>query len=252
MIQSVVKLIPVLIFVCFAFVLKGYSCTCEPFSNCTAYAYSKGVYTGTLLRVEEDTESAFPKLHAYFAIDRTFKGAVEKTVELTFARSECLPNFRVGTDYLIHKYPTEVQPSCNRTSPLEDAKADLVQLQRSMTRRPLLTISGTIRGLSDETRRKVRVQIVGQSGRKTEHGFVRTLDRSGSFDVQVPARKDYLVRLAVPDRMEVVSKDGSMVFPSEVEIVRNRGRITYEYRISLKENFCNYREVLLSPDQARD
>lgn len=97
MIQSVVKLIPVLIFVCFAFVLKGYSCTCEPFSNCTAYAYSKGVYTGTLLRVEEDTESAFPKLHAYFAIDRTFKGAVEKTVELTFARSECLPNFRVGT-----------------------------------------------------------------------------------------------------------------------------------------------------------
>ena len=132
--------------------LRALACTCvAPPPPCEAVGTTELVFLGTVTEIVHNT-GEFKR--AWMRVDRAYKGALRKTIEL-FDDGMCDgPHLEVGRQYLMytHGLPSGVVPArgCTRSRAVEDAREDLEFLKQYSAGKVTTHISGTVRFRPDE------------------------------------------------------------------------------------------------------
>lgn len=216
--------------------LEAWACECGVRSSCFDFAFAQGVYTGKLTRIETDNESKPPKLNVYFDIHKTYKGKAEDVIVLSYTLSECNPSFISGEDYLIYHEPYKVQRHCNPTRMLSYAKSELEYLDRFQSSKPLLKINGSISKLTQAQADKIKIEVRGQHSSIIESG----VNKNGDFEIQVPDKSTYTVRIIFPSPVKIEMDDGDIVY-TNFKVHSNQTVV--EYVVSFDKTYCDFRDI---------
>lgn len=179
--------------------------------------------------------SGYPRFTVHFQVEKTFKGSAAKEVTTEALAGSCDYNLVVGQKYLVYANHAlasgglELKP-CTRTTLLANADADLAYIN-SLNGKGGQSASGLIIGLSEGDMKNVKLLIAGE-----QTGTGASINKWGRYSIDGISIGEHRIQLVFPFEVTLLTSSGpvSQISPT-----------TLEYRTSLVNNQCDYREITL-------
>jgi hypothetical protein len=219
------------------------ACVCnESFTPpCAAFWRADAVFIGTVIEIAMPSENSNvagpPGAVVHFQVGKVFKGAIDAKVQADSFVGDCFENYdlKVGEQYLVYVHRKnadgrfELRP-CDRTGLLADVGADLDYIKGLSTKKKQ-SIAGMVSGLTREEMKDVRVVVKGDRTR-----IEASMNEVGIYRIEELATGNYDIELFVPATVSLGTASSAIVQTSTTKI---------EYKVSLIENQCDYREIKL-------
>jgi hypothetical protein len=222
---------PTLLLVCIA---ASCAIACNPYVPrvCEAFSRADSVFIGTLTKVEDIPTSRTSAVLAHFAVERVFKGKVDKEEVIKFGSGDCDPKLTdIGEKYFVYKMGYDNIPMFgNPTAKLNESSYDLKYADSVNWLKPVYEISGRLTGYDKAVLAKAVVTVEMGSFKQ-----VLNVDKDNSYSVTVKQAGTYEIQITLPieKRGWVNHQNSSMEFYGK----------TVEYSVDFKPNECDYREI---------
>ena len=185
---------------------EALSCSCAPADPvCEVFSRTSAVFTAEVLSIEDDplVETRVgqppPRRRVTLRVERIFRGAPAKQVEVTTARGEgdCGYPFKRGEKYLV--FATELDGRlqvsvCSPTRPLAEAAKQLDEINATCVNQPpQLVVRGSVVRPDSRAASAVSVTIylITSAGPRIVASVVT--DRRGTFSMRVTSGQPYRV-----------------------------------------------------------
>jgi hypothetical protein len=218
------------------------ACTCNEYFTppCAAYWRADVVFIGTvgeITAVSTKSGEGSPRAAVHFQVEKSFRGVIDKQAAIEILIGSCDYGLKTGEKYLVYasrKGPgnLELRP-CTRTRPLAYATADLAYIS-GLNQGRQQSISGTITGLRQNDLKGAKVIVRGD--RENSEGSISATGHYSISSIQVG---DYRVQIILPFEVEILSGPG-------ISVISQSSQTVLEYKTTLIENQCDYREVELA------
>jgi hypothetical protein len=219
------------------------ACTCDEYFTppCAAYWRADVVFIGTVGEVTGPTKElgdGLPRAIIQFHVEKSFRGAISKKAEIEILLGSCDYGLKPGEKYLVYanrKYANghlELRP-CTRTRPLADAATDLTYIN-SLNQEGHRSISGMITGLKQSDLDGGKVIVKGD-----RESFECLISATGHYSIDYIQPGNYYVQISLPFEVEFISGSG-------VNVLSQSPQTMLEYKTTLAERQCDYREVQLA------
>jgi hypothetical protein len=218
------------------------ACTCGEYFTppCAAYWRADVVFIGTVSEitvVPTKPDEEMPKAAVQFQVEKSFRGVINKQATIEILTGSCDYGLKIGEKYLVYANRKgvdgnlELRP-CTRTRPVADAVIDLTYIN-GLNQKGQQSISGTVSGLEQNEleRSKVIIKGIRENSEYSTSG-------TGRYSISSIQPGDYRVQLILPFEVEVLSGPG-------VRVILQSSQTVLEYKTTLIENQCDYREIQL-------
>lgn len=222
------------------------ACQCPPLPICKAYSHSKAVFVGKVVRNEEEKDSAF--IRVTFAVEKAFKGKLEKIETARFLNTDCQTQFKAGEKYFV--YELEPGYGCNPSEPLSQAVSHLKYAESLSDSDPVFNISGLFHSITfldggSEYAKNVQVSI-----EKGETKYKPDVNEYGSFKLTTKEKGTYKIKILFNNPIQLSLVMAEIVLPDKAKYWTTATQTSLEYDAEFEPNGCDSRYFYVFPNTA--
>jgi hypothetical protein len=222
-----------------------FACVCPLLPLCEAYSHSKAVFVGKVLKNQEE-DPGF--IRVSFAIEKAFKGKLEKVETARFRNVTCQTQFKTGEKYFV--YELEPGYGCNPSEPLSQAVADLKYAESLSDSDPVFNIQGffdTVTFLDGTSKYTKDMQVTIEKG---ETKYKPDVNEYGTFDFTTKEKGTYKIKILFNYSIHLSVNMGGELLPHKAKYLRTATQTSLEYDAEFEPNGCDSRYFYVFPNKA--